>query len=278
MAIVLRRFIINYKVVHNLTFSRTIMTSSARAEKAAEELKNNPYYEKYATKIATLQQTSPEEFLSRIEENEKVKNKPKFGGIKERQYSALLKPKDNLISQQETKDKSLNDIMKVELIKDKDSEEIKRIWAEYHIQKEVISATIPSKIYDRIMSLSSTHPTFIFPLPRSQGYEFIMCQFFRNTVHFTPLICYQVHKENAPECLTITHYTDLKDDKNIVLMRGEFDKDVIDAKEAQCLANQLQMFYGQEDEKKLNLLETFTNKPDNFKHMDLISELENLSL
>lgn len=60
------------------------MTSSIRAEKVVEELKNNPYYEKYAQKIASLQQTSPEEFLSRIEANEKAKNKPKFGGIKER--------------------------------------------------------------------------------------------------------------------------------------------------------------------------------------------------
>lgn len=87
----------------------------------------------------------------------------------------------------------------------------------------------------------------------------------------------KVHKENAPECLTMTHYTELKDDKNIVLMRGEFDKDVVDAKEAQCLANQLQLYYGQADENKLMLLEQFTNKPDEFKHMDLVKGLENLS-
>lgn len=61
-------------------------------------------------------------------------------------------------------------------------------------------------------------------------------------------------------------------------MRGEFNKDVIDAKEAQCLANQLQMYYGQDNKKKLALLETFTNKSDEFKHIDLISDLENLSL
>lgn len=33
----------------------------------------------------------------------------------------------------------------------------------------------------------------------------------------------QVHKENAPECLTIVHYTELAD-KGLILMRGEFDK------------------------------------------------------
>lgn len=48
-------------------------------EKAAEELKGNPYYEKYANKIAALQQTSPEEFLSRVEARKEEKTKPKFG-------------------------------------------------------------------------------------------------------------------------------------------------------------------------------------------------------
>jgi ATP synthase F1 complex assembly factor 1 len=36
----------------------------------------------------------------------------------------------------------------------------------------------------------------------------------------------QAHKENAPECLTVTHYTDLKE-KGLVLMRGEYNKDVL---------------------------------------------------
>lgn len=82
--------------------------------------------------------------------------------------------------------------MKVDLIKDKEASEIKRIWEEYHIQKDVIAATVPSNIYDTIISRSVKYPTFLFPLPRSQGYEFMVCQFLRNTVHFTPLICYQV--------------------------------------------------------------------------------------
>lgn len=37
------------------------------------------------------------------------------------------------------------------------------------------------------------------------------------------LIELQVHKENAPECLTMVHYTELTE-KGIILMRGEYDK------------------------------------------------------
>lgn len=47
------------------------MTSQAKLEKALENLQKNPYYDKYAEKIAKLQQTNVEEFLERVEQQEK---------------------------------------------------------------------------------------------------------------------------------------------------------------------------------------------------------------
>ena len=37
----------------------------------------------------------------------------------------------------------------------------------------------------------------------------------------------KAHKENAPECLGMVHYTELMEDKGIVLMVGEYDKDTL---------------------------------------------------
>lgn len=88
----------------------------------------------------------------------------------------------------------------------------------------------------------------------------------------------QVHKENAPECLNIAMYGELKQTKGLVLMRGEYDSKVISGQEAQCLANQLQLYYSQQNESKLKLLELFTHKPEQFKHMDVIDELNNLKI
>lgn len=82
--------------------------------------------------------------------------------------------------------------MKIELIKDKNKDEIKQIWADYHLQKDVIAAIIPAADFELMKIHLQKFPTFLFPLPRSQGYEFIMSQCQRNVVHFTPLICYQV--------------------------------------------------------------------------------------
>lgn len=61
-------------------------------------------------------------------------------------------------------------------------------------------------------------------------------------------------------------------------MRGEFDKNVINAQEAQCLVNQLQLYYAQNNDSKIDLLKKFSHEPDNFQHMDLIKELENFSI
>lgn len=241
---------------------------------------SNPYFDKYARKIAAVQQSSPEEFLAKLEKVEKEASKPKFGPTEQaRDYSGLLNPKAPLAKkpQEDAAHKQLGDIMKLDLIEQRSAEEIQQIWLQYHQGKEVICATIPLEQYDLMMERAKKYPVFILPIPRSQGYEFMMLQFFANTIHFTPLINYQVHKENAPECLNITLYTELRS-KGLVLMRGEYDTKVINAQEAQCLANQLQMYYSQQSESKVGLLETFTYKPAQFKHMDVIEELNNLKI
>lgn len=53
------------------------MSAQRRAQEALEKIKEkNPYFDKYADKIAKLQQTSPEEFLARVD---KVVNPIKEG-------------------------------------------------------------------------------------------------------------------------------------------------------------------------------------------------------
>lgn len=61
-------------------------------------------------------------------------------------------------------------------------------------------------------------------------------------------------------------------------MRGEFDKQAINAKEAQCLANQFQLYYNDRDRTKTELLEQFSREPDQFKHMNLIKQIEDIKL
>lgn len=305
-----------------------MMSARLRAEEAVEQMKkSNPYFEKYSKKIAVLQETSPDEFVQRVESVNKAKSPPKqdkprwvvrwhnwFDGryrskryaySNNRDYAELLKPKTSIAGKPELPHKQLSDIMKIDLLENKTAEEIKHIWLDYHKDKDVLAAAIPTETYELLMTRAKQYPLFIFPLPRSQGFEFFLLQFASNTVHFTPLLCYQVrlwqfklrlcemnwrivflllvwilqvHKENAPECLNMVHYTEFSEKMGVVLMRAEVDTNVINVQEAQCLANQLQLYYAQNTKTKLDLLERFTKSPDSFKHMDVINELQNLSI
>lgn len=111
-----------------------------------------------------------------------------------RDYAELLNPKPSIpgITPGEVPFKKLNDLMKLDLVENKTAGEIKEIWLGYHKQKDVLVATIPNETYKLLEQRAKDHPIFIFPLPRSQGYEFFLLQFAGNTVHFTPLLCYQV--------------------------------------------------------------------------------------
>lgn len=172
----------------------------------------------------------------------------------------------------------LSDIMKIELLENKGKQEITDIWINYHKNKDCISGILEPHVFDKLIDNGSKYPTFILPLPRENGYEFILVQFSSNEIHMTPLLWYQTHKENAPECMTIVHYEDFKESKNVVLMRGQFDIKSLTVQEAQCLANQLQLYYTQDDNTRINILKTFNQRPDEFKHMDLIKQLENIEL
>ena len=68
---VLRRVCFVYSARVSTICNRHLSNTSVRMEKATDELRENPYYEKYANKIANLQQTSPEEFLSRLNKHKK---------------------------------------------------------------------------------------------------------------------------------------------------------------------------------------------------------------
>jgi len=246
-------------------------TSKVLSKEQMEELQKNPFFDKYAEKIAKLQKTNPEEFLNRMEAKSQ-KDQP----AKPKDFSLPGTAKPSVTSP--VREKSLNTIMKVELLADKTAEEIAQIWSEHYASKDAVAAVIPVETYKIMQERFKEFNTFLFPLPRDMGYEFIVVQFLGHEAHFSTLINYQAHKENAPECLSMVHYTELAEEKGIVLMVGEYDKDVINPREAKCLADQVEIYYSRPSETKLDLLNKFTKSPQYFNHMDLINEMNNLEI
>jgi len=248
---------------------RMFTTSKVLSKEQIEELQKNPFFDKYAEKIAKLQKTNPEEFLSRMEAKSET-DKP----AKPKDFSLPGTAKPSVTSP--VREKSLNTIMKVELLADKTPEEIAQIWSEHYASKDAVAAVIPVETYKIMQERFKEFNTFLFPLPRDMGYEFMVVQFLGHEAHFSTLINYQAHKENAPECLSMVHYTELAEEKGIVLMVGEYDKDVINTDEARGLVVQAIQYYGVAggEDKKLGHLQRFTYQTEEFNHLDLILELE----
>ncbi|MCL4116651.1 UNVERIFIED_CONTAM: hypothetical protein GTU68_039521 [Idotea baltica] len=263
--------------IWNFILPRSIYLNSVNMEKVMEVLDKNPYYGKYANKIKTLKKESPEEFLNRAENafkfSESEAQVKSFSKVAEKKKADLPSAAYAFAPQ-----KKLDSIMKIDLLKDRTAEEIKYIWTRYFSTKDAISGIMPAQLFDKIQDRSVQYPMFIFPLPRDQGYEFIYVQFAANEIHFTPLINYQAHQENAPECLTMVHYPDLKSEKGVVLMHGEFNKDILTAKEAQFLANEVTLYYGGNDQEKIELLRKFHSSPSSFNHLELVEQIEKLDL
>ena len=86
----------------------------------------------------------------------------------------------------------------------------------------------------------------------------------------------QAHGENAPSTLTLTYFDELISSKQVVLEMGEFDAQHLKLEEAKQLIHQMKLYYlhTNETDEKYALLNCFTKKPDQFKHMDLIKQLE----
>ncbi|XP_038570963.1 ATP synthase mitochondrial F1 complex assembly factor 1 [Micropterus salmoides] len=250
------------------------------------ELEENPYYSKYQDKIQKLRSAKPQEYKARLEKRHEAKNEV-LGHSKQAEFIRLMEQeiekRDKIAAADAesggfTKDKTLGSILNMEMIRDKTGEEIAELWMKYYSTKDTISAVIPTQIYDVIFSRSKSCQMFLYALPQKEGYEFFLGQWSGHELHFTSLINIQMLGENAPSQLILYHYPDLKEEKGVVLMTAEMDPKFVTVHQAQCLANQVQLFYGTQRQETYRLVEVFNHQPADFKHMSVIAELEQSGL
>ncbi|KAI7790982.1 ATP synthase mitochondrial F1 complex assembly factor 1 [Triplophysa rosa] len=241
------------------------------------ELEENPYYNKYEEKIKNLRSSKPEEYQARLEKRSEVKTQP-LGQSRQAEFVKYMEKELDKRGKEGsggfTKDKTLGSILNLEMVQDKSGSEIAELWMQYFAKKDTISAVIPGSTYDIIFGRAKSCPMFLYALPQKEGYEFFIGQWSGHELHFTSLINVQTIGENAPSQVILYHYTDLQKDKDVVLMTAEMDGKFVTVHQAQCLANQVQLFYASQRYETFRLVETFNHKPEDFKHMSVIAELE----
>uniref|UniRef100_A0A673J742 ATP synthase mitochondrial F1 complex assembly factor 1 n=1 Tax=Sinocyclocheilus rhinocerous TaxID=307959 RepID=A0A673J742_9TELE len=232
--------------------------------KKEPEMEENPYYSKYEEKIRKLRSSKPQEYKARLEKRSEVKTAA----------GTVQTSRVRQVHGERGDEHSLHFICIFNLeiylggLLDFD------LWMQYFSKKDTISAVIPGSTFDIIFGRAKSCPTFLYTLPQKEGYEFFVGQWAGHELHFTSLINVQTMGANAPSQLILYHYTDLQKDKGILLMTAEMDSKFVTVHQAQCLANQVQLFYGSQRLETFRLVETFNHQPAEFKHVSVIAELE----
>ncbi|XP_035107278.3 ATP synthase mitochondrial F1 complex assembly factor 1 isoform X1 [Callithrix jacchus] len=260
---------------------------------AEAELQANPFYDRYRDKIQQLRRSDPAAFESRLEKRSEFLKQP-VGHSRQGDFIKCVEQKTDALGKQSvsrgfTKDKTLSSIFNIEMVKEKTAEEIKQkdafaspstviIWQQYFAAKDTVYAVIPEEKFDLIWNRAQSCPTFLCALPRREGYEFFVGQWTGTELHFTALINIQTRGEAAASQLILYHYPELKEEKGIVLMTAEMDSTFLNVAEAQCIANQVQLFYATDRKETYGLVETFNLRPNEFKYMSVIAELEQSGL
>ena len=251
-------------------------------------IEENPYYSKYSEKIKKIHQNSkPEQTQKSLEFNRlSTETTSVSKSIEHLEESLSSKAADEKRKEAVSRRKSLNDIVHVDRLSQLSQEDITQVWTRYHEKKDnVIFAIIPREEYDRQFSLASQYPLFLFPLPKTSlpstpesvtesGYQLFLSRFKDHSFFLTPLSHFQAGGGTAVPVVVINHFPELSSSKGVVLMNGDFDPQIINLIEVQCLANEIKLFYSGKDVRKSRLLHTFNEEPDKFDYKQVIQEIE----
>ncbi|SMN19497.1 similar to Saccharomyces cerevisiae YNL315C ATP11 Molecular chaperone, required for the assembly of alpha and beta subunits into the F1 sector of mitochondrial F1F0 ATP synthase [Maudiozyma saulgeensis] len=204
-------------------------------------------------------------------------------------------------SLKQTPYKTLDSYLNLDKIKNLSEQEIEFLWrAKWGSNENVMSAVVGTEIYNRMYKNIRANPIFVLPLPRQldsetdatntkkEGMElhYIQWQFVGpTTVHciLTSLEEFKLHNQYARPHTTLEFFTDLSNDKGIILMKGTIEPNSnIKPHDAQLLLLNIQRFYGALGEdtdiakKRIKLLNGFTKGSVDFSVDSLIELAQSL--
>lgn len=283
--------------ISDASFSSGAKETRTEGEQAtsrpADPLTDNPFYEKYRSKISKLQQEQQQQNVHKHQDADKLlANDAEAQATKQlyEKYRAAEELSQTPIEMMSSSSrKTLAEIMDMEKVKLLDGEAIGELWKEYHSQKDhCVYAVMQDKEYDIMYESASKYPLFLFPLPKvslipdydsvhdrpKSGYQLFLSRFKDHSFFITPLSEYQSAGELAKPTLVINHFPDFSASKHVVLLNGNYDPTSLTTLEAQCLANQIKLFYATSDHRKLLLLHAFNREPENFDYMSVIKEID----
>ncbi|KAL0028879.1 hypothetical protein WJX77_002639 [Trebouxia sp. C0004] len=151
-------------------------------------------------------------------------------------------------------------------------EQISSLWQEHHA-KDQNAAVLGSTEWKAYSARAKACPYFVMPLRKPQGgYLTLVLQHQLPLVLFTTLDEFQRLQDQAPPHLAITHYTELLDEKKLVLAKADaISPHLISVAEARTLMTLTYAFYT--DPVSFLHVHKFNHSPAEFNFAEMAREL-----
>ncbi|TYZ63595.1 hypothetical protein PybrP1_010889 [[Pythium] brassicae (nom. inval.)] len=157
--------------------------------------------------------------------------------------------------------RSLQQIVRLELLENEPRARVQQIWEEYHHEKgDALATTLSGAEFAVLAERARASPFFVFPVYRKDGFFNMICQFQDTCFLLTYLEAFKENPALAPPCLTVSLFGDLAESKDVGLLRADI-VNMLDKKESQVLLDQLLASYS--DEKLFQWVHKFNHEPDN---------------
>ncbi|KAL9271588.1 ATP synthase mitochondrial F1 complex assembly factor 1-like protein [Drosera capensis] len=169
--------------------------------------------------------------------------------------------------------KPLESILDIERAKTKSPEELASIWDDYHLGRGHIGTSMKAKLYNLLKQRATDCQYFVIPLWKGSGYTTMFVQVKIPHILFTGLEDYKARGTQASPYLTVCHYDDFAETKDLVLIRGDvvLPNTLVDS-EAEWLIETTQSFYL--NDVRYKLVERFNKQTRDFEFNDVLRALD----
>ena len=171
----------------------------------------------------------------------------------------------------------LEDVAKVDLLRQVDADEVERIWVGFFKEREgALAAVVKPETWHLMEERLRVCPRFVIPVPRGErGVVTVYLEYSpeEQTVMFTLLDAYKRDGAAANPLVRTTFFSDLERSHEIILMQGSVEEDMIPIDDARLLINQLQIYYLSNSKFNTHVT-TFNYRPDRFDFDALVADVD----
>lgn len=168
--------------------------------------------------------------------------------------------------------KTLEDILKKELVHDKTATEISDLWYTYHEGKDNVHGIIlDGHVAKSLLERAQSSPFFVQPIFRDDGYFMLVSQFMEPS-HFVLayLEDYKMDPASAQPLLTFSVFDDYSAAKDLTLVRADILNRGINDEEGMKVVRAMLDHYANDEE--YILVKAFNTKPEKFDIDDFIAQ------